>query len=274
MVHCRNQLVSREGTAELKSMLSTRRRISEAINDLPPQTEETFLDCLKKSLRFHVSSEETSFKHWSIEYAQLLVSWLNAPRRYLAAELFAESETKRVSLPPKSDSIALPPIYVPTALTPAPSRQRKGAPARTPSPKPRFRLPPPSPNKRPSPSPQPTAKKKAPPAVVVKNKPEKDQDNDVRHKEIIIAVVATAVTTFALVALLFLCCLKSRSKRIGPVKGQNDDRPLLNSSLSAGMHLSSSIVILAPYIFFFKSKTYNFASWNLKLQVPHSSRCV
>ncbi|KAL9453587.1 hypothetical protein AB3S75_009237 [Citrus x aurantiifolia] len=231
-VHCRNQLVGGEGTAELKSMLLTTRRISEAINDLPPQTKETFLDCLKKSLHFHVSSEEASFTHWSIEYALLLVSWLNAPRRYLAAELFAERATKRASLPPVSDSIALPPISVPIA-TPAPSRQRKGASASSPSPKPRFHSPPTSPNKRPSPSPQPTAKKKAPPAVIVKNQPEKDQDDDVRQKEIIIAVVATAVTTFALVALLFLCCLKSRSKRIDPVKGQNDDRPLLNSSLSA-----------------------------------------
>lgn len=246
-------------------MLLTRRRISEAINDLPPQTKETFLDCLKKSLHFHVSSEEASFTHWSIEYAQLLVSWLNAPRRYLAAELFAERATKRASLPPVSDSIALPPISVPIA-TPAPSRQRKGAPASSPSPKPRFHSPPTSPNKRPSPSPQPTAKKKAPPAVNVKNQPEKDQDDDVRHKEIIIAVVATAVTTFALVALLFLCCLKSRSKRIDPVKGQNDDRPLLNSSLSAGMHLSSSVLLLAPYIFLFGSKTYNFTSWNLSFR--------
>lgn len=60
------------------------------------------------------------------------------------------------------------------------------------------------------------------------------------NRAVIIAVVVTASVTFFVVSLIFCCYLKSHMP--GPETQRNDERPLLNlsvSELSIGMHLVS-----------------------------------
>lgn len=232
--------------------------------------KQILLDCLsKKSFLFHVSDNEAHFKHWFIEHAELFFSWANAPRRYLGGEPLMGRASKQILLPasPLPAPGTLPPIPflgVPSSI-PAPERQSNDqAPASNPSPNSESSPSPapPAAHKNTSPGPQPTAQKPSPPdTVIVTRQPEKNHD-DGRPREIIIAIVSTAVTTFALVAVLFLCCLKKRSNKIGPGDGQKDDRPLLNS-LSAGMSLSVLFYNSHAIIFLFKRNINRLTFWNL-----------
>lgn len=70
------------------------------------------------------------------------------------------------------------------------------------------------------------------------------------EREIFIAVVATAATTFFFVASLFCCwlCFRSSEYRTGPRIGQRDDRPLLHlSGLSASMCFFLNFIVIDYY---------------------------
>ncbi|XP_031254527.1 formin-like protein 3 [Pistacia vera] len=261
-IHCRKELIRinafedfgiyfpPEGTIDLKSTVLTKGYIHKDINLLPPQMKQTLSDCIRReNLLYHVSVKEGSFEHWFLKHIKLLFSFSlpSAPRRNLISEqprqkaklrapVFApaaapETEPKTISPGPAPASSLfgnLRSMFHP----PAPAASKR--PSRSPQPALGKHSPPglqPAAGKHSPTAPQPAAGKHSPP---VANQPEKDHDHGSRQMEIITAIATTAVTTFALVALIFFFCFTNRQNQIGPGDGQKDDRPLLNLSSSAG----------------------------------------
>ncbi|XP_022725906.1 formin-like protein 3 isoform X2 [Durio zibethinus] len=244
-IHCKKEMAEKrdaikdfdlyipQATNDLMSALLAKRRIHKAIDILPPQVREKLFDCLrKKGLVFHASDPEVTFKHWFQKFLEFILKLPNAPRRYL------------VSLSNPHTTSGPSPALVPE-MTPAPAPAPAPALAPEPAPAPAYAsclrshppggaltnslhvsnmistLPPPPPpyHKHSHSSPSPPTHKHLSPGSHDRTQHSADEKNDVM-KTVFAAVVATAATTFALVTLIFFCCLKRSS-------GKKDERPLL-----------------------------------------------
>jgi hypothetical protein len=231
--------ILREAIRDSKLALLAKRNIDRPIMVLHPHMTQTVLDCLgRKSLLLHVPGEEACSKNWVIKCVDLLFSWPNSPRRYLASQSLQQIAPRPAKALAPSPASA-PPIYAPAPSDPAA--------ASSPSPNPR---PPVEPPEEPSPSPEliglvPPAPAPPPkhfsPAdqLVPRNSSKNDNGNE---KKKVVAIAATAAGVVVVVALLLFCCLKGSNKKIGPKDGKRDEKPLLELSMndfSTGIYLSS-----------------------------------
>lgn len=117
------------------------------------------------------------------------------------------------------------------ALSPAPAPSYGLRPASTSSPNSYFPVKASELASRFASPPPPKNSKRSPPRPKASKHPPSKKQNDIL-KETIIAVVATAIGTFAMVALLFFCCFRGKRNKIGPRDGRRDESPLLHLSLS------------------------------------------
>ncbi|XP_054815061.1 formin-like protein 5 isoform X1 [Prosopis cineraria] len=206
---------SADENSEIRYML--RQNIQKLISAHHSQLKQTLLHCLRQNnLPFLVSGEESDSKAWHASLIKSMFSRSSVLRRNLAQEF------------PQHISVA--PSPGPALMSPAPS----SAPSPEMIPSPSISQIPKSGSPSSSPEP-PFFRQLEPPAARDTNaKPSSDADIQADKKSnhqrtIVLAVVITALVTFVIAALLFLCC--SRFYRIGRGK-QNDERPLLSLSMS------------------------------------------
>ncbi|KAF5945021.1 hypothetical protein HYC85_015249 [Camellia sinensis] len=196
------------------AVLLTKRKLQNAITDLPPQAKQTLLDCLEtKKFPFHTSGNEANSGTWFDKCLELLFGWSDVSRRSNKShDHIAESPAPTPSL---SEPVSSPSsVPQPHANDPVLFRRRN------------LKVSPPPPKVK---KPPPRKVKKSPPSKVKKHTPKKKNDN---QKYTIIAIAATAAAILVLVSLLLCCCLKGKSKRVDPRDEQRDDKPLLNCCLS------------------------------------------
>ncbi|XP_038713299.1 formin-like protein 3 [Tripterygium wilfordii] len=187
-----------------------RRKIQRAISVLPLRMKEKVVDCLKnKILLFDVSRQEAVYRHCFIKCIELLFDCSSAPRRYPGGEppVISVASSNHGPPPASSESSSKQPFHfspggeniVPEIIDPPPPQ---------------------------------AARKHSPPMPPVNPNHSKKNHDDI-ESETIVAVVVTAAGTFLIIALI-CCCIRfrGRSNKVGP-RGQRDDRPLLNSSLSS-----------------------------------------
>lgn len=204
----------------------TKESIQKTIKILDPQMKETLLDCLReKNLPFRVSGEEGVSKHWYTKYLGSLFSRLDAPRRYLSNELLVSYA--EASAPSPVGGLS---------NSPAPEPSSSGAPI---SPGPPASPVPPF-----FPSDSPDASSQSPDSDTSGSNVTQNKSSS-NNKSVVIAVVVTASVTFLVVALLF--CWYRKAHRTGSEVRRNDERPLLNLSISEfsiGMHMVLFSILL------------------------------
>ncbi|RVW94718.1 Formin-like protein 3 [Vitis vinifera] len=189
----------------------TKESIQKTIKILDPQMKETLLDCLReKNLPFRVSGEEGVSKHWYTKYLGSLFSRLDAPRRYLSNELLVSY----------AEASAPSPVGG-SPNSPAPEPSSSGVPI---SPGPPASPVPPF-----FPSDSPDASSQSPDSDTSGSNVTQNKSSS-NNKSVVIAVVVTASVTFLVVALLF--CWYRKAHRTGSEIRRNDERPLLNLSIS------------------------------------------
>ncbi|XP_019072969.1 formin-like protein 5 isoform X1 [Vitis vinifera] len=189
----------------------TKESIQKTIKILDPQMKETLLDCLReKNLPFRVSGEEGVSKHWYTKYLGSLFSRLDAPRRYLSNELLVSY----------AEASAPSPVGG-SPNSPAPEPSSSGVPIS------------PGPPASPVPpffsSDSPDASSQSPDSDTSGSNVTQNKSSS-NNKSVVIAVVVTASVTFLVVALLF--CWYRKAHRTGSEVRRNDERPLLNLSIS------------------------------------------
>ncbi|XWS63335.1 hypothetical protein CRYUN_Cryun06bG0086400 [Craigia yunnanensis] len=260
-IHCKKEMAGKgdavkdfdlyipQATIDLISALLAKRSIHKTIDTLPPQVRETLFDCLrKKGLVFHASDPEVTFKHWFQKCLEFILKLPNAPRRYLVSlsNQHITSGPSPALVPelapaPAPTSVLAPapfsygPAPTPFSYGPAPSHQTHASYLRSHPPggalsnslhvSNMISTSPPAPDLKHSRSSQSPAKHKhLSPGAHDRTQHSADEKDVMKTA---IAVIATSATTFALVALVFFCCLKRSSRK-------KDDRPLLYlSDLSA-----------------------------------------
>lgn len=198
-----------------------RENIQKLINAQHPQLKQTFLHCLRKNgLPFRVSGEENNSKIWYASFIKLLFSRPSVPRRNLGQEL-----PQKISVAPSPG----PAVISPTpSLAPSPDLSPSPASAISNPQVPESLRPASSPKKAFFPKLDPSAAGDA--SITPSSDAGTQADKKSNHeKTVVLAVVITALVTFVVAALLFLCCSRfCRNKRVK----QNDERPLLRMSLS------------------------------------------
>ncbi|GAB4846223.1 hypothetical protein Ancab_025220 [Ancistrocladus abbreviatus] len=177
--------------------------VLEALSVLHSLVGDNTFDCLREeNVILPVSGEEVSSKRWYLKHLDSLFSKLDKPidsRRHLARELL------------QTTAKAQAPSLAPSERSPPPlSANRQTRPFSPP-------LPSNSPPKDDSGNSDSESKVKS-----------GDQSNT--HVTIVIAVVVTAVVTFFISVVLFVCCQKAFRK--GSANDYRDDKPLLSLSLS------------------------------------------
>ncbi|XP_002522822.2 formin-like protein 5 isoform X1 [Ricinus communis] len=202
-----------ESNSEGKSL--EKEHIWKLITAQHPQLKRTLLNCMRKNnILFHASRQGRSNSQ-HIRYYNSLFPRAAIPKRNLLqsiAETPSLASGSPFPSPAPSPDLAPSPESIPSS-PPAPSPEEpffprigdNTPPAPTPT----------SENSSAGPNSDPTVK---------------PDSGDSKHKEIIIAVVVTAVVTFAFAALFFLCCTKICRRSSG--RRQNDERPLLSLSLT------------------------------------------
>lgn len=174
------------------------------------------------------SRKEIGYRHWFANWFGSLGESTSYPRR----KLISKRKKFRVSAPnfelgpaaglaPSPYSYDLAPSSSPSQPSYSPAETPDGSKSGPSKRKPSVVAPSQSVPGPPPPPPPPTRPAKK---------------NDILM-ELIIAVASTAVLTFVLVALLFLCCFRrNRSNAVGSRDGPRDEGPLLHLvDLSAGM---------------------------------------
>ncbi|GLT87045.1 hypothetical protein SLE2022_051470 [Rubroshorea leprosula] len=247
-IYCRKYLIEKEGaskdvnpriqqeaTRNLQSALLPERNIYELISLLPPQVKEIFLVCLReKDLVFQNSGPEAIFS-WCMEFVEFVLNSPNAPRRYLLSDLSQQDsgtpilalesapetelsqDLEKSYLAPTSylsarthhsDTALYQLLLISNKVSSSESEDTKGSKSKPPS----------------------SSNKPSPPAAKGKNKKLSRKEQEDIDRELMVAVVATAASTFTLVALLFFCCLKVKGNKnkISPREEHRDGRPLLD----------------------------------------------
>ena len=245
-----------QATNDLISELLATRSIQKAIDILPPQVRETLFDCLrKKGLVFLASNPEVTFEHRVQKCLEFILKLPNAPRRYLVSvsnqhKISGPSPALVPEIAPAPTSVLAPAPFsygpAPTSFSYglAPSHQAHASYLRLHPPggaltnslhvSNMISTSPPAPDLKHSRSSPSAAKHKHLSPGAHDRTQHSEDEKDVMMT--VIAVIATSAMTFALVALVFFCCLK-RSNR------KKDDRPLLYlSDLSAGVCLSFFVI--------------------------------
>ncbi|KAK6241584.1 Formin [Theobroma cacao] len=230
-------------TNDLISALLAKGNIEKAIDILPPQVRETLFDCLsKKGLIFHASNPEVTFKHWFRKCLEFIFKLPHAPRRYLVSVSNQHITSgpspalvpKRTPAPapisaPVPAAFSYGPAPTPFSYVPAPSNQAHACYLRSHPPggalansllisNKIFTSSPPPDLKHSRTNPSLATHKDLSPGAHDRTQ-HSPEEKDVM-KETVIAVIVTAATTFALVALVFFCCLKGTSRK-------KDEKPLL-----------------------------------------------
>lgn len=191
-----------------------RENIQRLINAHNPELKQTLLHCLRQNdLPLHVSGEEADSKPWRASFIESMLSESSVLRRNLA------ESPQHISLAPSPG----PAVSSPSP-SPVPSLALVPSPAISQAPK----------SGHPSPSPEtPFFQHLDPPATGdTAAQPSSATDAQANKKSnhertVVLAVVITALVTFVIAALLFLCCSRFRNGR----GKQNDERPLLSLSM-------------------------------------------
>lgn len=234
-----------------KLVLPSKTGIEEAMEALPPLMKESFLDCLRETNpQLPVpSSEDVILKGWFLKcVAFLRSSWLYFPRRSLAGNHPKLLKDLPSSPPSRSSRVVWSPAPAPSvhhrsgdppehSPAPAPSPSMHLAPSSTssPSPAPESSAGPPDPPEIGEPPHMATNSshhpaKPHPATPPPPHRPDKKKGIDDNRMKIAVAVAATAAATFLFLALIFLCCLRSKRKQVRDAR--KDDSPLLKLSLS------------------------------------------
>ncbi|KAL9264488.1 Formin-like protein [Drosera capensis] len=181
--------------------------------------DRDLFDCLREEHDvLPVSGEEVSSTNWYLEHLESLFSKLDTPnnlRRSLAHELLERTAESPSTSPSRGSH------------THTPSSKRPASPPAPPAP----------PGSRDSKS---------------KSRQAKDHDN---HVTIVSAVVVTAVVTFFISAVLFMCCRQTFGKGSG--SEYKDDRPLLHISLSDSSGSSGKSYVVDNSFKKFGSQSYD-----------------
>lgn len=246
---------------------------------MPPPVKLPFQDCLRKMVpQLHVSSsEDVTSNDWHLKCVAFFhPSKPSIPRRSLVGEL-PNPLRDPPSPPPPQSSAPVPSPHQRSGIPP------KGAPA------PSRHLPPSNPlDPPPAPEPlpgspdhpkiseplyapptgtHPTAKRPpAPPPTP--HSPTKKREDDNNWMKIAVAVAATAAATFLFVALIFLCCLQSKKKKVRDA--HKDDSPLLK--LSSSDYSGGKILTTISLNCFGKSVLVSYFinwGWSSAFQVLH-----
>ncbi|KAK4286047.1 hypothetical protein QN277_002658 [Acacia crassicarpa] len=194
-----------------------RENIQKLINTHHPQLKQTFLHCLRQNdLPFRVSGEEPDSKTWHASFIESMFSRSSVLRRNLAQEF-----PQRISVAPSPG---------PAVMSPAPSP----APSLVPVPSPAISQVPKS--GHPSSSPETPFFRQLDPPAIGDTTGQRSSDAGTQadkksnhERRVVLAVVITALGTFVIAALLFLCCSRFYRTRRGR---QNDQRPLLGMTMS------------------------------------------
>ncbi|KDP25880.1 hypothetical protein JCGZ_22910 [Jatropha curcas] len=230
-IHCKKVLVDRkdcfegfdlhlpqEATTNLKSTY-----VHEAIT-LPFQLKQELLDCLrKKNLIFCVSAQGDSPTSWFIQCSELLFGWPSASRRYLDGESYGKTEPSSSKFVVRESAAAS--ALSNSAATSSPSQNQLAHPF--------FEM---------KLNQQQDVNNLSPLRPHARKLRKRRKKRNIQ-KDLLIAVIATSLTTFCLVAALFICwlCMRHKNKKIAPSDEKRDEKPLLHlSDLSASPSQNSS----------------------------------
>ncbi|XP_027172555.1 formin-like protein 5 [Coffea eugenioides] len=217
MANCRLELMrANEAVEESSEVIVNGRSLAKSdaqkfLTVLNPKVERTLLECLrKKDLVFLESGEEKDSKNWYIRYLDFIYTRPGASRGRRLIQSFGEAPAPSPALPSPAPAPSIPVVPKPQLSTSPPS--------------PPF-FPPDSSNSNLHRT--PSAKPSLGPSSSSDVQANKQHGTS---KTVVIAVAVTAAATFVISAVLFLCC--RRFCRRGSGVGKNDERPLLNLSLS------------------------------------------
>ena len=217
MANCRLELMrANEAVEESSEVIVNGRSLAKSdaqkfLTVLNPKVERTLLECLrKKDLVFLESGEEKDSKNWFIRYLDFIYTRPGASRGRRLIQSFGEAPAPSPALPSPAPAPSIPVVPKPQLSTSPPS--------------PPF-FPPDSSNSNLHRT--PSAKPSLGPSSSSDVQANKQHGTS---KTVVIAVAVTAAATFVISAVLFLCC--RRFCRRGSGVGKNDERPLLNLSLS------------------------------------------
>ncbi|KAL6975728.1 hypothetical protein U1Q18_024522 [Sarracenia purpurea var. burkii] len=205
------------------AVLLAKRKLQKQINDLPPQTKQTLLDCLRRKKFASPTSSHKVVGTRSLfnKCLELIFGWSNVPRRNLQSS----RQILGSPAPAPGPAAAVAPPFLPPASSPNPIPQPPATAPEPPSLPPSSHLSPPLPPKVKHPPPHFVSRSLPPP-------PPPPRNNSSHWNTAVIATSASAVAILALLAVLFFCCLRRNRNKRGPKDGQRDDKPLLNLCLS------------------------------------------
>ncbi|XP_042482252.1 formin-like protein 5 [Macadamia integrifolia] len=224
------------GSSEVKSEAWSpgKGRLQKAINVLPPQTKQTLLGCLRtKNHLSHISGDAKGSRNGYKKHLGSLSGWPHSSRQHRGSGESSRLHKGNEVLQNIRVTPAFAPPVDPPAYSPAPTSDPSPASPRAPDPehpvepptKPFF---PPSSGVS-SPSPSTIDHSSAIPDLVPQLPSQKHNSS---QKTVVVAVVATAVGTFAFAAMVFSCYRKCHRNNGVSKDGQKDDRPLLTLNLS------------------------------------------